>query len=176
MPFSIRQIARFAKVTLDVCVEPVGPATEGRDALDPKFKVTMTSVLSGLGFIGAAPLRAVGIPTTKTDVRFLDDSEFEQEEPIVGKFVTRMSLCTVADLAGEGLDEFLTKDYATGDPGAYVIRWKMKSIKAGEPNPWSGDQLWGILDGRWVGRMSMGKGAGDKREVATCTLVYEYHS
>jgi hypothetical protein len=136
----------------------------------------MTSVLSGLGFIGAAPLRAVGIPTTKTDVRLLDGSEFEQDEPIVGKFVCRMWLCKVGELAGQDLEEYLTKEWVGGDPNEYVIRWTMKSIKAGEPNPWSGEQVWGIQDGKYVGRVSMSKGSGEKKETACCKLVYEYQS
>lgn len=147
-----------------------------QDATEPKLQVTMTSLLSGLGFIGAAPLRAVGIPTSKTDIRLLDGSEFEQDEPIVGKFVCRMWICTIADLPAEGLDEAVIKDWLTEDPTAYVIRWTMRSIKAGEPNPWSGEQVWGIQDGRYTGRVSMTKGSGDKKETAYCKLVYEYQS
>jgi hypothetical protein len=138
------------------------------------LQVTLTSILSGLGILGAAPLKAVGIPTEKTEVRQLDGSEFTQEEPIVGKFIGKMWLCSIAELDAEELDDFLTAGWDRAVPeDHYVIRLRVKSVKPDEPEPWTGEQVWGIQDNRYTGRVEIYKGPG-KAEVALAKLVYDY--
>ncbi|KAH8650131.1 hypothetical protein BX600DRAFT_106606 [Xylariales sp. PMI_506] len=155
----------------------------------PRRKLVMRSMLSGLGMFGAAPLRAVGIPTEKREEHILDGSEFTRDEPVVGKFLGRMRLVEMRRFlaeSGPNADDYLRGGWeepkgsegsegegegeVKGDETAYVIRSSIWSVKPGAHEPWRSEQVWGFQDGRYTGRLVMIK--GEKREVGR--LVYDY--
>lgn len=162
-------------------VEPA-PAAEQVPEQTNRLKITMTTGLSGLGFLGEAPLKAVGLSTTKSDVRFLDGTDFTQEEPVVGKFVGKMWICTIPELEAEELDDFLKAGWDRGNAEDHVIRMSVKSVKAGDPNPWAGEHVWGIQSSgegategfRYTGRVEVSKGPEEKKRTEHARLVYDY--
>lgn len=130
----------------------------------------MASNLSGIGFLSAAPLRVVGIPTNKTEVCDLDGSEYTQTEPVVGTFRGRMWFSTAKDLGLENLDGFLKIDQAEAESeDEIVLRWSIQSLSGGH-EPWYSEQVWCISDGRYTGRVKMSRGP----ESAYARLVYDY--
>lgn len=173
VPYPIRQLLKIARIQIDIDVTRVNPGEKSESEGSKGYKVSMTSTLSGLGFISAAPLRAVGIPTKKTENRILDGSEFTQVEPLVGEFIGRMWLCSLKELATEDLEGFL-RDIWIQDASEdeYFIRFSIKSQRPGS-DAWSSEQVWGIREGRYTGTVKMSRGTQD---TAYAKLVYDYQS
>lgn len=172
--YPIRQVAKIAKMKLDVYVIPIKKTDAEKEGAPDILQITMVSNLSGIGFVGAAPLRALGVPTQKTETHTLDGANFEQEDPVMGKFAGHMWICTVEELEKEeNLDEYLRDgwDNDRGEGNNFVIRMSAKSLKPGDPEPWYTEQAWGLRDKRYTGRVTMCRGT-DKPEVSQ--IVYDY--
>ncbi|KAI1846181.1 hypothetical protein JX266_007706 [Neoarthrinium moseri] len=170
VPYAIRQVAKIARMELDIAVTPLTMGFIG-NCQPANLRISMTSSLTGLGFIGTAPLRAVGIPTKKTKVRTLDGSELTQEEPVVGRFLGKMWICSIVQLESEDVDEYLKEGWDGDKDDNSVIRWSVKSLKLENQEPWFSEQAWGIQGMRYTGRVKMSNGAG---AAAYAKLVYDY--
>ncbi|KAI4604070.1 hypothetical protein KJ359_000197 [Pestalotiopsis sp. 9143b] len=175
VPYALRQIQKIAKVKLGFSMDRYYPEKVPVGQEDQEvYQMSMTSEISGLGIMSTAPLRALGVKTKNTETHVLDGVEFTKDEPVVGSLTIRMRLCAVADLAAEReeLGGFLTQDWlARAAPRDHVVRWSVRTNGKSGKDAWRSEQVWGILDGRYSGKIKMTNGLG---ESASATLVYDY--
>jgi hypothetical protein len=160
-------------MNLDVVVIPLKNPDGEKEGASDILEITMVSNLSGIGFMGTAPLRALGVPTSKTETHTLDGAHFETYDHVLGKFAGRMWICTVAEVEKEGdLDEYLREgwDNDRGEGNNFVIRLSAKSLKV-EKHPWHSEQVWGLRGKMYTGRVKM-CGGPDEAEVSQ--IVYDY--
>ncbi|KAF3026575.1 hypothetical protein G7054_g7484 [Neopestalotiopsis clavispora] len=173
VPYALRQIQKIAKIKLGFSMDRYYSEKTPAEEL---YQMSMTSEISGLGIMSTAPLRALGVKTKNTETHVLDGVEFTKDEPVVGSLTIRMRLCTVADLAAERgeLGDFLTGDWLArtdNGPDEYVVRWSVRTNGKNGKDAWRSEQVWGILNGRYSGKIKMTNGLGDS---ASATLVYDY--